>query len=105
MKRTMLKKKSAKQIIRDSIWHRIAIARILFLVAKYGVALCEYCGRPSWGNELGNFDPHHIDRNRRNNTEDNCYICHRVCHSHITLNKLNVKQLGFEGVIKGGNDE
>ena len=39
--------------IRDSLWQRIKFARILFLCAKFEHALCEYCGRPAWGNELG----------------------------------------------------
>ena len=111
MRRTILKRhtglklKSDSQKIRDALWQRIKFARVLFLVAKFEHALCEYCGRPAWGNELGILDAHHLDFNHRNNTEDNAYICHRVCHSHITLNRIKVKQLGFEGVKNGGNDE
>lgn len=94
MKRTALKKKSSQQIIRDAVWYRIKYARALFLMAKYdGAVICEYCGKPAWGI----MDCHHIDKNRRNNTEDNAYICHRICHSEIHNKLIRVKQLGFEG--------
>lgn len=103
MIKTMLKKKSQKQIERDVTWHIAKIERAKFLIAKYGRVICEYCGRPAWGNELGVIDAHHIDRNRRNNTEENCYLCHRICHSSIHEKRLKVKQLGFEWLREQGN--
>jgi len=111
MKRTMLKRKSSlrlkslKQLERDAEWFKVKLARAQFLAQKYNKPICEYCGRPSWGNELGLLDAHHIDLNRRNNTEDNCYLCHRVCHGKIHDNNIRVKQLGFEGIKNGENDE
>ena len=99
MKQSILKKKSDKQIARDILWSKAKRAREKVLEEKYGAIICEFCGRPPWGNELGRIEAHHINRDRRNgNTEDNCFLCHAVCHGEITLNRLKVKQLGFEGI-------
>lgn len=104
LKRTPLKLKSDKQKQRDVEWHKAKYSKCVFLENIYGAPICEYCGRPSWGNEFGILDAHHLDHNRRNNTKENCYICHRVCHGKITDNNLKVKCLGFEGIIKGADD-
>ena len=109
MKQTMLNRstglnlKSPQQIERDRIWRKAKHDRAVVIARKYGMVICEYCGRPAFGNELGILDGHHLDQDRRNNTEENCYICHRICHSRIHNKGLKVKQLGFEGM--GGNDE
>lgn len=100
-RKTALKKKSGEQLIRDALWQRIKFARAMFLTAKYGHVICEYCGKTNYGALWGIMDCHHIDRNRRNNTEENAYICHRICHGIIHAQHLKVKQLGFEG--KNGN--
>jgi len=84
MKQTPIKKKSSRQ-----------------LSLKYGRVICEFCGLPPWGNELGGLDAHHINKNRRDNTTGNCYICHRICHSTIHNERITVKQLGFEGLKRG----
>lgn len=93
-----LKRQSTKAKLNEAIWHKIKTARALFLIAKYGHVLCEYCGRPPWGNELGILDAHHIDGNHKHSTDDNCYLCHRICHDEIKRLHLTVKQLGFEGI-------
>ena len=104
MKKTPLKKESTKQSLRDSEWGKIKLARMEFLEDKYGAPICEYCGRPAYNSIFGILVAHHIDQDRRNNTEDNCYICHWGCHSDIHSRNLTVKQLGFEAVKFGGND-
>lgn len=111
MKKSMLrrfatiKKRSDKARRNEELWANIKLARAQFLHDKYGVVICEYCGRPAWGNELGIIDAHHIDGNHKHSTEDNCYLLHRICHDEIKRRRLTVKQLGFEGVKNGGNDE
>jgi len=104
MKQTMLKRFTPLKKIGDkarkneALWYRIKLARLHFLTEKYDRPICEYCGRPSWGNELGHLDAHHIDGKHKKSTEDNCYICHRVCHDIIKAERIKVKQLGFEGI-------
>jgi len=104
MKRTPLKKKSSKQIIRDLLWQSVKQERLKVLEEKYEAPICEYCGKPAYNSIFGILIAHHIDQDRRNNTEENCYICHWVCHSDTHLKNLRVKQLGFEGIKNGGND-
>lgn len=94
---THLKAKSDKQKQRDYLWQRIKVNRIVFLTEKYGAAIREYCGRAVFASDLGMLDGHHIDTNRRNNTPENCYICHRICHSYIHDHNLIVKQEDFQG--------
>jgi len=93
-----LKKRSVKAQKNEALWTRIKLARALFLHEKYDVVICEYCGRPAWGNELGIIDAHHIDGNHKNSVEENCYLCHRICHDTIKRLHLVVKQMGFEGI-------
>lgn len=97
MKRVALKKVSDKQKEKNKLWWKIKGERIAYLVDKYEYCPCEYCkavvgkhGRAA----------HHIDRNRNNNTKENCYIVHRLCHDHIHLKNIKVKQEGFEGYLR-----
>lgn len=105
LKRTPLKKRSEKQRQRYIKWAQARYKRCVEIETKYGKVICEYCGRPGWGNELGILDGHHMDRNRSNNTPENCYICHRVCHGKIHDKNIKVKQFGFEGLKNGGIDD
>ncbi len=92
-----INQKSPQQIEKDKDWRKSKHARAIAIAKIYGVVICEYCGTPAWGNDLGILDGHHIDHDRSNNTEQNCYICHRICHSTIEDKRIKVKQLGFEG--------
>jgi len=96
--RTKIKRQSPKAKLNEAVWQSIKLARAMFIMAKYGVVLCEYCGRPAWGNELGVMDAHHRDGNHKNSIEENCYIVHRICHEEIKRLHLRVKQLGVEGI-------
>lgn len=93
-----LRYRSEKAKANEALWQLIKISRAVFLHEKYDVVICEYCGRPAWGNELGTIDAHHIDGNHKHSTEDNCYLVHRICHDEIKRRHLKVKQLGFEGI-------
>jgi hypothetical protein len=103
LKRTALKSSkglrivSKKQAAKNRVWSEIKKNRIEFLAAKYGAPICEYCGKHVL---LGTLDAHHIDEDRNNNTPENCYICHRFCHSHITDNNIKVQQLDFQGMAQ-----
>lgn len=98
MRQSPLKPKSTRQIERDTEWRKVKHFRANDIAARYGFVICEYCGRPHWNNELGQFDAHHIDHNRRNNTLTNCYIVHRVCHREIHDKGIKVKPLDFQGI-------
>ncbi len=97
MKRSYIKRVSKKQQIKLNKWRAITLERATYLAEKYGYALCEYCGGAEGGHELTSFDGHHIDKNRRNNTQENCYICHRICHGKITDENLLVTHEDFQG--------
>ena len=120
MKRTPLKHKtplkakkglklmSIKTLQRNSIWRQICIERAQYLSDKYGFLICEYSGE-----KITNLTPvaddmnggwgHHIDRNRNNCTEQNCYIVKYLYHSFITDHNILVTQEDFQG--KGYKDE
>jgi 5-methylcytosine-specific restriction endonuclease McrA len=95
--KTKLKPQSQKAKLNEAVWQRIKFNRAMFLMEKYGVVICEYCGRPAFATEWGVLDAHHIDGRHFNSVENNCYICHRICHDEIKAKHLTVKQLGFEG--------
>ncbi len=82
MKKTPLRKVSKKQAIKNKIWREITLL-------KWGKQnhYCSWCGR-----YVDNPDGHHIIRRSRGriDTEDNCYIVHRICHDFIGLNNIDV---------------
>lgn len=93
MKRSRLQPVSDKQKVKLALWEKITRERMSYLRNKYGFAICEYCG--SWGYEHDNESPfyfrgHHMDRNRNNNTYDNCFISHNSCHQKIHDNNIKV---------------
>lgn len=88
LKRTHLKKVSEKQKIKNALWSKIKQERIGLLIAKYGFLICEYCGKPIQEKDI--VDGHHNDRNRNNNTLQNCRIVQRFpCHRYITDENIN----------------
>jgi hypothetical protein len=97
VRKTPLKKISDKQRRKLAEWRLITEQRILQLIDIYGYPICEYCGGYEGKHEFWRLDGHHIDGNRNNNTPENCYIVHRICHSKITDNNIKVKQLDFQG--------
>ena len=101
MKRTPLKKKSTKQKERDDEWAKAKVQRRRHLSHKYEYDICEFCGKVGYVGNTGlyHLGGHHIDRNRSNNTEENCYSCHRICHSYITDNNIAVQQEDFYGKV------
>lgn len=94
MKKSYINKISKKQQKKILVWRGIKSRRAAYLTEKYGFVPCEYCG--SSGGYL-QLDGHHIDKNRNNNTDENCYLCHRICHSEITDGNITVKQEDFQG--------
>lgn len=98
LKRTPLNKVSKKQKIKNDLWVKIKQERIELLIKKYGFLICEYCGTPIQESEI--IDGHHNDRNRNNNTLQNCRIVQRFpCHRYIT--DENVKDV--PDLLKGEN--
>jgi len=96
LKKTPIRKISAKQREKNRIWASIVKERCEMIERIYGVPVCEACMKTfSNCSELWYKGGHHLDRNRNNNTPDNCYVCHNLCHSIITDNNLNVAQLDF----------
>jgi len=99
VKRTRIKPISDKQKKKLQEWAIIKEGRCVELYQKYGYVPCEYCkGEVNFiKDSLWCADPHHIDKDRNNNTMENCYICHRICHSKITDNNIKVQREDFQG--------
>jgi len=96
LKKTPIRKISPKQREKLRVWAGVVKERCEIIEGVYGVPICEGCGKTfSNSSELWYKGGHHLDGNRNNNTKDNCYVCHNLCHSIITDNNLNVAQLDF----------
>ncbi len=98
-----LKMVSVKQQAKNKEWRVIFGKRVAYLVRKYDMAICEYCGKTGVfyqgkHDDLMGLDPHHINHNRNNNTPENCHVTHRLCHGKIEDNNIAVVQEGFEGM-------
>lgn len=81
-------------------WSGIKKNRIAYLTDKYSYPICEYCGGKGmvdfkYHEEIAYLGGHHIDGDRSNNTDENCYICHNGCHTAITDNNIVVSQEDF----------
>jgi hypothetical protein len=117
MKRTPLKRKtplkrtslksflrmvSKKQAVKNASWRKVTLERKKLIKDRFGVLLCEHCGRPEYAHEIRGwpFDGHHIDGNRNNNTPENCAVVYRTCHSFVTDHNIKVAQINLENVIK-----
>lgn len=90
--RKRIKPISDKQKIKNALWNKITNGRC----EKLGY-ICEYCGKRGQrinSEALDWLDGHHIQRRSRGriDTEENCYICHRVCHSYIEDHNIIVSQ-------------
>ena len=96
MRKTPLRKISEKQKEKLKVWRDVTIERANQLKEKYNVVICEYCGKPAGDSELFTLGGHHIDRNRRHNTIENCYLCHYVCHGYIHDHNVLVFQEDFD---------
>ena len=104
MKRSLINKQSPKQKARDAEWKVCGMYRRKDLEGKYDCCPCEFCGKPEGPHEFWRFGGHHIDGNRRNNTYDNYYNVHNVCHSWITNHPLvEIKQEDFYGQVNNIN--
>ncbi len=83
-KRKPLKLMSKRAKAELKVWSAVKKERMNLLLEKLGHMPCEFCqGEIIGKNVLGKPDPHHNDRDRRNNELDNCRILHRVCHTKV----------------------
>ena len=104
MKRSPINPISDKQKAKNKVWLKVKRERQEYLNEKYGFDICEYCGKKGGKDDpesLYYLDAHHRNNNRRDNTPDNAYICHRKCHRYITDRNIRVVQEGFEGKEHG----
>jgi hypothetical protein len=83
VKKSPLRKISKKQRARNEEWRRVCVQKIQEQKRTRGFIYCEICMLPErpqipmyvvWG--------HHKDRNRRNNTIENCELAHWICHQN-----------------------
>ncbi|KKM99443.1 hypothetical protein LCGC14_1147800 [marine sediment metagenome] len=99
-----MKKVSDKQKKIYAGWLDVKVRRIRYLIEKYEDSLCEYCGRHGkrHGGGLYMLDGHHIIKRSQggSNNDDNCYICHRICHTKIHDQNIKVQQEDFQGFKK-----
>lgn len=99
-----LKPRSDRVAKRNQVWKSVVLNRMTYLKAKYGRLICEYCGLP--GNDdsdsLQGMWGHHMDGNRNNTNQENCYIVHTAgCHTEITEKHIGVEQEDFRR-LRGG---
>lgn len=81
MKHTRLNPLSDKQREKNRIWREITLLKWAELGRK-----CQWCGE-----YVREPDGHHIIKRRYNiHTKENCYVCHRFCHSFIEDNNIDV---------------
>jgi len=100
MRKTPIRKVSGKQRVKNAQWRKVILARAEYLIKKYGYLLCEYSGEringlSGMGDDLNAGWGHHINRNRKDNTSENCYICKYKYHTIITDNNIMVSQEDF----------
>ena len=88
-----MKPKSKKQIAKDRRWLFIKFRRMAYLEEVYGYVPCEYCRRNVQSHIIMRIDGHHIDRDRSNNTPENCAIVIGECHDKVTLENIEVARL------------
>ena len=102
-KRSPIKPVSDKQMERNRIWKEVSDERAYELNMR-----CEWCGR--YGSRVLDdpwlhLDGHHIIKRRyRDDTKENCYICHRLpCHREIEDNNINVREYPNKGAWERRN--
>ncbi len=78
---------SPKQKEKNKHWKEITARKADDL---YGI--CQWCNQ--WGSLYGDFNPldgHHTIKRRHNRNEyEDCYLCHRLCHSFIEDKNIDV---------------
>lgn len=84
-----LNKMSDKAKAELRVWLKIKAERIRKLLDKFGYIPCEYCHSIKktdsivTQSEILCAEAHHNNGNRRDNTERNCRIVHRLCNQLI----------------------
>jgi 5-methylcytosine-specific restriction endonuclease McrA len=81
---------SDKQAIKNKLWNEIT-NRVCFELGN----ICQYCGKRGqrldpevWDYLVGH---HMVSRARGGDyAKENCYICHKICHSTITDKNIQV---------------
>jgi 5-methylcytosine-specific restriction endonuclease McrA len=108
MKRTVLRRKkglnpvSKKQLEKNRCWSRI-VAECLIRENS----TCQYCHRRGRRHDFWNpLEGHHaVPRSRGGeNTHENCYIVHHLCHQVITDNNIDVREYDIGGRIGHAGD-
>lgn len=72
-------------------WLKVKAKRVKLLMNRYGYIPCEYCLKPIGAGEIFSPEGHHNNRNRRDNSPENCRILHRVCNQKIE--DLNIRDV------------
>ena len=86
MKKTPLRKIGKRGRKQNEEYHPIFLALLEAQKERKGFTYCEICGL--WGdkdspNPWRRLEPHHKDKNRRNNVRENIEIVHHTCHLNI----------------------
>ena len=93
MKRTPIKRKKGINKITLRVRERNAIWRGITQTAYFAEEMrCKWCKASGqlFLDELWGIWGHHIDRNRNNCTQGNCYPVHNACHQLITDQNIDV---------------
>ncbi len=79
-----MKRISKKQIARADTWAKVCAIRDDLITRKYGFLMDEWTGKRIYGG----VEHHHNDRDRSNNTLENCRTVSGKSHKHVTDNNV-----------------
>lgn len=79
-----MKQVSKKQAQENALWDKIGKIRDSQITEKYGFLMDEWKGKRMYGE----IEHHHNDRDRSNNTLENCRTVSSRSHRHITDNNV-----------------
>ena len=80
MKRTRLRPRSKKQQQKIDDWGVICLELMGEQERERGYTWCEICMLPERPLQGYNVWGHHKDKDRSNNTKENCLLTHYICH-------------------------
>ena len=103
MKRSPLRKISKKQAEKNKLWKLITITKAINL--GY---ICQWCGKKGrFDGSMNSLSGHHIIKRSqgRLDTDENCYVCHWLCHQFIDDNSIDVSKYPSEEVWRALHGE
>ena len=90
MKKTPLRKVSERQQKMIDVWQEVTRQRVEYLVNLHGKIMCEWCEDSKYN--AFPFHGHHVNRDRSDNTFQNCRLLHDPCHLFLHDNNISMDE-------------